>query len=310
MCVCVHPGRCQPCRAACRTDSRFLFHFRFVPSLQVVAGAVLVRMDGHIDLLGATFQDNFATNSTDDGIGIVNHEGRVRCDATDCLQVCTECGDLAVPSSWPSSSPTQLPTISLNPTVSVPPTPRPTMAARAETSDTSWLVPGRVIGCLALWAGVMAVVYRCYGRRPCGFGFDSHDGAMNAAERAERLLSESPSIDQSPLLGRAIRTEALDSVELVGCSVMRSYELSLAPVFVVGSKSMCITVWSPGMAAAAPMLVDPVGMLVLDLPFVNPGDGDQLHKSLGRIFDARPNIIRPKRSWCSSARKTATSCSR
>lgn len=248
-----------------------------------------MRLDGCIDLVDSKFQDNFAANSTDDdGVGIVNYAGQVRCDATSCLPVCTECGDHPVPSSGPSQSPTPRPTVSLHPTVSAQPTPRPKVTARAEAKGGVWLMAGFALGCLALWTGVTAVVCRCRGRRRCGVGLDacSADGATNAAEGPfdERLAG----IDPGALLGRRATGGAppLDSVELVGSSVMKSYELSLAPVFVIGSRSMRITIWSPGMHAAAPILAEPVGMLLSDLPFVNSRDGYKLHRSLARIFDA------------------------
>ena len=76
------------------------------------------------------------------------------------------------------------------------------------------------------------------------------------------------------------------SIELVGCSVMASYERSLAPIFVVGRNGMRVVTWSPGMVIAAPTLVDPVGTLIVDLPFVNPRDGQRFDQNLRRIFEA------------------------
>jgi len=70
-------------------------------------------------------------------------------------------------------------------------------------------------------------------------------------------------------------------------NIMRSYETSLAPVFVVSRNTMRISLWSPGMALAAPMVVvNPVGSLLSELPFVNSADGYRLHRFLGRIFEA------------------------
>lgn len=77
-----------------------------------------------------------------------------------------------------------------------------------------------------------------------------------------------------------------DVFELVGCSAMSSYEHSPAPIFVVGRNSMCIIKWSPGMKIAAPTIVDPVGVPVTELPFVNPSDGDRFDRNLLRIFEA------------------------
>ena len=44
--------------------------------------------------------------------------------------------------------------------------------------------------------------------------------------------------------------------------------------------------WSPGMAAAAPMVVNPVGCRLSDLPFKDANDGSQLNRFLGQICDA------------------------
>ena len=67
---------------------------------------------------------------------------------------------------------------------------------------------------------------------------------------------------------------------------MESFKISPAPIFVIGRNSMRIVVWSPGMAMAAPMFVEPLDCLISGLPFVNESDGFRLHRSLEQIFEA------------------------
>ena len=98
-------------------------------------------------------------------------------------------------------------------------------------------------------------------------------GISAANHSSDQLLDDAP--------------ELSGSVELtVGFSaVLKSYEVSPAPVFVVARNSMRVVLWSPGMAMSAPMIVSPVGLLVSELPFVNPTDGNRLHRALVRSFD-------------------------
>ena len=49
---------------------------------------------------------------------------------------------------------------------------------------------------------------------------------------------------------------------------------------------MRITLCSPGMNAAAPMVVNPVGCRLSDLPLVDANDGYRLHRFLEKICDA------------------------
>ena len=249
-----------------------LKHSRFESNhATVIGGAVLVERHSRINILDSEFHANVDGIGTDD-IGIVNLGGQLQCDATGCLQVCTECRDYPAPSVWPSSSPTPMAIVSLPPTALLPPTVRPPSRAQPITRRW-WFVVG--LGCLAAWCGV---TFLCFGhRRKCrGFGLNS--GAETALSRYQRALLDARSDEPEP--GSEL------SVELVGHSVLKAYETSLAPVFVVGSTNMRIAMWSPGLAVAAPTHVDPVGLLLSDLPFVNASDGYRLHKSLGRIFDA------------------------
>ena len=49
---------------------------------------------------------------------------------------------------------------------------------------------------------------------------------------------------------------------------------------------MLITLWSPGMAAAAPMVVNPVGCRLSDLPFKDANDCPRLYRFFEQICDA------------------------
>jgi hypothetical protein len=49
---------------------------------------------------------------------------------------------------------------------------------------------------------------------------------------------------------------------------------------------MLITLWSPGMAAAAPMIVNPVGCRLSDLPFKDANDCPRLYRFFEQICDA------------------------
>ena len=150
-----------------------------------------------------------------------------------------------------------------------------TKQARADVNNRSRLVSGLSVGCLTLLAIGVVVAMRHRTGRPCGFGL-----SLNPDGGAPEL----PSNQQSLLQLENIATVPA-SVELVERSVMtKSYETSPAPVFVVGRDSMRITLWSPGMAIAAPTLRNPVGSLLSDLPFVKAGDQARLDQFLRRIF--------------------------
>ena len=120
------------------------------------------------------------------------------------------------------------------------------------------------------WAVGAVVVWRRAGGR-CSFELNSHRGASELSSNQQSLL--------------ASNTEPESSLELVARSVIQSHETSPAPVFVVDG-SMRLTLWSPGMKIAAPMLQDPVGCFLSELPFVNAIDGYRLIHFLERIFEA------------------------
>lgn len=221
-------------------------------AVKAVGGAVLLHKGSTVDLMHSTFQANFAPNSTDDGVGFVNLGGVVRCEAVnDCLPICTACA---------SSPPTP------------PPTPIPTPAPQSRAKWSLWpfgVLLG-VLGCIVAWAVGAVVVWRRAGGR-CSFELNSHRGASELSSNQQSLL--------------ASNTEPESSLELVARSVIQSHETSPAPVFVVDG-SMRLTLWSPGMKIAAPMLQDPVGCFLSELPFVNAIDGYRLIHFLERIFEA------------------------
>ena len=179
-------------------------------------------------------------------INIVNLGGQIRCEDMECLELCTACE--LVPSESPAVSPT----------------PQPKFPTHADSKSSSLLIAAAAGGLVTTWL-VVAVIWRR--RQIC-----------------PQLQLETPLGNQQPLLGQDDRVAP--AVELVGCSVMTSFELSPAPIFVVGRDSMCVVKWSPGMEIAAPILGDPVGLPVADLPFVDQSDGHRFDRDLRRIFEA------------------------
>ena len=157
---------------------------------------------------------------------------------------------------------------------------------------------GLIFGWCLLLLAIRAMVMRHRAGRACGFGLDPGGGASELPYNQQSLLqvdnatTESGSVELSThdlpsnqQLDNAATVS--DSVELIERSVMiKSYETSPAPVFVVGRDSMQVTIWSPGMAIAVPTLLDPVGSLVSDLPFAITSDGDRLAQFFKRIFEA------------------------
>ena len=146
----------------------------------------------------------------------------------------------------------------------VSPTPQPKFPTHADSKSSSLLMATAAGGLGTTWL-VVAVIWRR--RQIC-----------------PQLQLETPLGNQQPLLGQD--DHVAPAVELVGCSVMNSFELSPAPIFVVGRDSMCVVKWSPGMEVAAPILGDPVGLPVADLPFVDQSDGHRFDRDLRRIFEA------------------------
>ena len=233
----------------------------------LVGGAVLLHDGGVLDLFRSTFHDNFAaanSSNSSDGVGIANRGGDVQCETSGCLPVCTRC-----PSPPPTPPPAVFPIVFDHP---------------AETRKWSWPVKSDslVFGLVAILAIAMVpVVVWARGHRSggCDSGPNADGGASVLPSNQQSLLRLVDD-DASCVSG----SESM-SVELVARSVLHSYESSPAPVFAVDREGMRVLLWSSGMGVAAPMLQNPVGWLVSDLPFVNAADGHQLEQFLKRIFE-------------------------
>ena len=57
------------------------------------AAALVVRKSGIADLVNSVFRSNNVGDGADDGVGIVNLNGQVRCSMIGCLSICTVCRD-------------------------------------------------------------------------------------------------------------------------------------------------------------------------------------------------------------------------
>lgn len=225
---------------------------------------------GVIELLQSTFQSNYATNSTD-GIGITNLGGEVQCEPARWFPVCTAVFSPPAPqptAGWPLLSPPPTP----QPTVVVATTP---VSRRSETNLMIWLVVGVCLGLALLMVGV-AIAWQREAWRHRMLRYVGLEPSGGTVERQMRS-------NQQPMLPREGASEYL---ELVTRSIMSSYEVSPAPVFVVSCHAIRISLWSPGMTEAAPMVSRPVGCLLSELPFVNASDGARLHRMMVRIFEA------------------------
>ena len=243
---------------------------------------MLIHSEGTLELTSSVFRFNEADSTA----GVVNLGGQIDCYSMECLSACTAC--VLVPSRMPSPPPS---------------TPRPTVeptAARGSKTDVNnrtWLVFGLVFGWCLLFVWWCRIVRHRAGRA-CGFGLDPDGGAAELPSNQQSLLQ----LDNATTESGSIELDASDlpsnqhldnattesgSIELIERSVMiKSYETSPAPVFVVGRESMQVSIWSPGMAIVVPTLMDPVGSLLSHLPFVSTRDGDRLNQFLRSIFEA------------------------
>jgi hypothetical protein len=80
------------------------------------------------------------------------------------------------------------------------------------------------------------------------------------------------------------------SAELARTSrfLVTSSKVSSAPVIMIGRSDIGISVliWSVGMQTIVPMQVDPEGLLLTDLPFVNANDGAELYEKAEKVFES------------------------
>ena len=240
--------------------------------------------EGVIGLLHSTF----VNNGDADPVGIVNVGGEIRCKKTDdCFSICTVC--LTTP---PTFQPTVEQVIILSPPTQQPTIARTTSKQRRRSWSQSTVDWAIVVGLMSVLG--LVVMWRC-----CCLRSNSVINELVAESSIDQrflpLNDASESSESVELIAHSLVTpcrqleldgapEPGESIE-IGASFLKSYETSPAPVFVVARDSMRITLWSPGMAIAAPMVVNPVGCLISELPFVNKNDGDRLHRSLVRIFD-------------------------
>ena len=234
-----------------------------------------------IILLHSILQANVAANES--GMGVANLGGTLRCDALDCLPVCTTCMMLA-PTPQPIIQPT-------------------TVETEKQRPRTKNIMSWPAFGCLALALSMIGVVaiLRCR-RMLCNGGVAVGQSHLHYFDRnAIELVLETDSLPEEPWLRRGasdmsdmgeprLRQDASDmsdmeAFKLGAHSVMKSHESSPAPAFAVCRKSERIALWSPGMAATAPMVGDPVGSLLSDLPFVDARDLLRLRRFLRRITD-------------------------
>jgi hypothetical protein len=234
--------------------------------------ALIVRKSGFADLVNSVFQSNWVLAWTQhaDGIGIVNLHGQVQCDANvGCLPVCTLCPGEEVPARPPTLPPTLPPREKL--------TPMPTTTTRTQTERKtdefggSDFFVGVAISTLCL-SVVIAVVRRARRKasRSRGEGIEVFEVTSLLTDlEFDKIPTDDAAASESKSVELTVRSD-----------VMRSYEVSPAPAFVVARSSMRIKTWSPGMAIAAPMRVIPVGWHISELPFVNAADANRLHRML------------------------------
>ena len=226
----------------------------------------MLQEGGVADIRHSGFQEN--VDATSFGIGIVNLGGEVQCDLAGCFPVCTVCQ---------SSSPTPQPTVEQG--QSPPPTPRPSFEGALSPSPQMKTIVIFTFTIAAVAGFMIVVICVVMVRRACRRGDGYQFGETRFYSNQQPLLRLDGARNDHDV-------EPEELVELVEYPVMRSYEFSPAPVFVVAQTSMRIVLWSPGMAETAPMALNPVGCLLSDLPFVNASDGYRLHRVLGRIFEA------------------------
>ena len=224
-----------------------------VLDLQAVGGAVLLTDGGVIRLVDSVFASNFAPNETD-GVGVTNLGGQVLCDARGCMSVCTACRD---DTEAPSPAPAPVPT----------PPPPARHDAISNTMAKFW--PFVISTCASICVLFVIMQVLQTRRAAASTGGDPRWGIQLA--HPDRMTHQ----DAVPLVNRN------DS----GYSSWAMMEMSPAPIFVV-NRDMHISLWSPGMASAAPLPITPVGRHLSELPFVNENSGNRLNSLLCGLFDA------------------------
>ena len=138
-------------------------------------GSILVRKGGTVDLVASVFHFNIG-NDTNDGVGIVNLNGQVQCDAIiGCLPVCTVCGDGML---------------------SLPPTTQPTLQTHKRKTKGLAMSPAGVdflvVVCLFGVLGSVFVMNRCCKSKFFGGDLSTDD---DESEGVEVLLRRPPLTD-------------------------------------------------------------------------------------------------------------------
>lgn len=272
---------------------------RFESNRAQVGAAAVVSASGTIALTNSVFESNFAISNDSDGVGIVNFGGNVECDTTRCLQVCTLCGNKAEFFDGGKLPP-------------------PQPATHTASGDRVTMALSAVIGCGALFAvcAMSVMWWQCRVRKLCCRHENTHrgrEGGANgtlvdplicalltadhrdeqaylhdaAADRSESSTSADTG-DSTIEMARMLDTDVTQSAtvdDMVSThSIVRSVMASSpAPILVV-DRQLRITLWSPGMRRAAPMLIDPVGRRISELPFVEAHSRTRCVNVIRRMF--------------------------
>ena len=272
--------------------------------------ALIVREGGIADLVKTVFQANIGTDG-DDGVGIVNLNGQVQCDAiVGCLPVCTVCrGEV------PSLPPTRPPIVQITAT--------PTSASRTRKTDgwpaaSTFAVVALSIWCLA--SSVLAV--KQLWRLKLGRDADQRSGRESSDGVEVNLL-------QSPLVQKVVfhdvattrnRNAAEEPVHTGNRVALPWSAIGSSPASILAiNREMRIEAWSQGacdscllwcygpshvnpalrfvsrvhlfvgagMFVSVPLVDDPRDQLITALPFVNPSAGIRCHNAIRQVFDAR-----------------------
>ena len=236
-------------------------HHSFPPGLllQTTGASVMVLSGGMIYLTNAVFHSNF-DNGTDTGdTGVANSGGAVRCNLEQCLPVCTLCD--AAPQEDDETQPWEQPL--------------PIDSNRGRTDSA-------LFGSVLIAVVVVLSLFLCLAFCVVAVGRRRRVGACG------RACGRDAVVGYAELVSLAAPRNAAPEPSMAERSLPWSIVASSpAPVFVVDVR-MRIGLWSPGMAIAAPLLFDPMGGLLSDLPFVSPRARARLNEAILRIFD-RPD---------------------
>ena len=251
--------------------------------------------NGFVELARTAFQVNVAENGSEIGHGIINWGGRVTCIVDEiavgqpdeehymkCLPVCTACRAVSPPPS-PSPQP-------VTPTSSWPEKSSPKAAFLA--GSVSFFLGLALYAMAKCWFGrrfktcldaPLAGQAELHAEVELGSITAPHPRTSDVTTLLETDHIASPHTDLAVLHEYRSESESLGegfAQPVLPWSVMSS---SPAPIFVVDC-NMRVVLWSPGMNSSAPLLVDPVGELLLKLPFASAGAGTRFNSYLRQMF--------------------------